>query len=242
MKKVALSLVIPFLMGLNAANVDQTELISYTAQKYKADYNAQTQENKDKLKKEYEDSQKLLNAISNDVKNDTDYKVAKTLIAINIWSQKYAQNLKISEQTLKDLYAKEQPRTVPTYNLYNILVNDKKKADDILASLEKLPKERRLEEFKKQVKLNSQDFISNKKEGNIGWIELQKLDKHIQENIKDKNKNDLLVSEVENIGYQIILIDDYKPIRDVSFDEAKEFLTNLAKQQELIKKIDSLLK
>ena len=217
-------------------------LISYTAQKYKADYNAQTQENKDKLKKEYEDSQKLLNAISNDVKNDTDYKVAKTLIAINIWSQKYAQNLKISEQTLKDLYAKEQPRTVPTYNLYNILVNDKKKADDILASLEKLPKERRLEEFKKQVKLNSQDFISNKKEGNIGWIELQKLDKHIQENIKDKNKNDLLVSEVENIGYQIILIDDYKPIRDVSFDEAKEFLTNLAKQQELIKKIDSLLK
>ena len=27
MKKVALSLVIPFLMGLNAANVDQTELI-----------------------------------------------------------------------------------------------------------------------------------------------------------------------------------------------------------------------
>ena len=42
MKKVALSLVIPFLMGLNAANVDQTELISYTAQKYKADYNAQS--------------------------------------------------------------------------------------------------------------------------------------------------------------------------------------------------------
>lgn len=103
MKKVALSLVIPFLMGLNAAPVDQTEVVSYTAQKYKADYNAQSQENKDKLKKEYEDSQKIFNLIANDVKNDTDYKVAKTLIAINIWSQKYAQNLKINEQTLKDL-------------------------------------------------------------------------------------------------------------------------------------------
>ena len=240
MKKIALSLILPFL--LNAADIPQSELISYTAQKYKADYNAQSQENKDKLKQEYTNSQKLLNAISNDIKDDADYKAAKTLIAINIWSQKYAQNVKVSEQTLKELYAKEKPKTVPTYNLYNILVNDKKKADDIFASIEKLPKEKRLEEFKKQVKLNSQDFISNKKEGNIGWIEIQQLDKNIQENIKDKNKNDLLVSEVENIGYQVLLIDDFKPIRDVSFDEAKEFLTNLAKQQEVVKKIDSLLK
>ena len=99
-----------------------------------------------------------------------------------------------------------------------------------------------LKMFKKQVKLNSQDFISNKKEGNIGWIEIQKLDKNIQENIKDKIKNDILISEVQNVGYQIILIDDFKPIRDVSFDEAKVFLTNLVKKQELIKKIDSLLK
>ena len=90
--------------------------------------------------------------------------------------------------------------------------------------------------------MNSQDFISSKKEGNIGWIEIQKLDKNIQDNIKDKIKNDILISELQNIGYQIILIDDFKPVREVSYDEAKEFLTNLAKQQELIKKIDSLLK
>ena len=240
MKKIALSLILPFL--LNAADISQAELVSFTAQKYKVDYNAQTQENKDKLKKEYEDTIKVVNAISNDVKNDTDYKVAKNILAVNVWTQKYAQNLKISESTLKELYTKEKPKTVPTYNLYNILVSDKKKADEIYFALEKLPKDKRLEEFKKQVKLNSQDFISNKKEGNIGWIEIQKLDKNIQENIKDKIKNDILISEVENIGHQIILIDDFKPIRDVSFDEAKEFLTNLAKQQELIKKIDSLLK
>lgn len=97
-------------------------------------------------------------------------------------------------------------------------------------------------EFKKQVKLNSQDFISNKKEGNIGWIEIQQLDKNTQEKIKDKKINDLVLSNVENIGYQIILIDDYKPVRELSFEESKEFLTNLAKQQELVKKIDSLLK
>jgi hypothetical protein len=195
MKKIALSLILPFL--LNAADIPQSELVSFTAQKYKVDYNAQTQENKDKLKQEYANSVKLLNAISNEVKDDADYKVAKNLLAVNIWSQKYVQNLKISDATLKELYTK--------------------------------------------VKLNSQDFISSKKEGNIGWIEIQKLDKNIQENIKNKIKNDILISEVQNVGFQIILIDDFKPIRDVSFDESKEFLTNLAKQQELIKKVDSLL-
>ena len=143
---------------------------------------------------------------------------------------------------MKDLYVKEKPKTFPTYNLYNILVNNEKKAKEILIILEKLPKEKRLEEFKKQVKLNSQDFISNKKDGNMGWIEIQQLDKDTQEKIKDKKKNDLIISKVENIGYQIILIDDYKPIREVSFEESKEFLTNLAKQQELVKKIDSMLK
>jgi hypothetical protein len=240
MKKIALSLILPFL--LNAADIPQAELVSFTAQKYKVDYKSQTQENKDKIKKEYEDTIKVVNQISKDIQTDTDYKVAKNLLAVNIWSQKYVQNLKISDATLKELYAKEKPKTVPTYNLYNILVSDKKKADEIYPLIEKLPKDKRLEEFKKQVKLNSQDFISSKKEGNIGWIEIQKLDKNIQENIKDKIKNDILISEVQNVGHQIILIDDFKPIRDVSFDEAKEFLTNLVKKQELIKKIDSYLK
>lgn len=241
MKKIALSMIIPFL--INAADIPQTELVSFAAQKYKVDYNAQNQENKDKLKEEYSNSLKLLNAISNSVKDDTDYKVAKTILAINVWSQKYAKNIKIEDSTLKELYAKEKPKTVPTYNLYNILISDKKKAEEIVANLQKITeKTARLNEFKKQVALNSQDFISSKKDGSVGWIELQKLDKNVQEQIKDKKVNDIFLTQVENIGYQIILIDDFKPIREVSFDEAKEFLTNLAKQQELLKKIESLIK
>lgn len=74
MKKIALSLVIPFLIGLHAADISQTELVSFTAQKYKADYNAQSQENKDKIKKEYETTIKVANKISNEVKDDEDLK------------------------------------------------------------------------------------------------------------------------------------------------------------------------
>lgn len=242
MKRIALSLIIPAIMTLNAANVVPTELSSFVSQKYKVDYNTQIQENKDKLKKEYEDTLRLVNLISNDVKNDIDYKAAKNLIAINVWSQKYMQNLKINDEVLKELYNKEKPKTVPTYNLYNIFMTDKKKAETLFSGIEKLPKTERLNEFKKQVKINSQDFISNKKDGNIGWIEIQKLDKDIQERIKDKNTNDILIAPLENIGWQILIIADYKPAKEVSFEESKEFLTKLAKQQELIRKVDSLLK
>ncbi|MDD2888927.1 MAG: peptidylprolyl isomerase [Aliarcobacter sp.] len=241
MKKIALSLIVSAMMTF-AANVLPNELSSFVAQKYKVDYNTQTQENKDKLKKEYEDTLRLVNLISNDVKNDIDYKAAKNLIAINVWSQKYMQNLKINDEVLKELYNKEKPKTVPTYNLYNIFMTDKKKAENLFYSIEKLPKTERLNEFKKQVKINSQDFISNKKDGNIGWIEIQKLDKDIQERIKDKNTNDILIAPLENIGWQILIIADYKPVKEVSFEESKEFLTKLAKQQELIRKVDSLLK
>lgn len=242
MKKIALSLIIPAMMTLSAANIVPNELSSFVSQKYKVDYNTQTQENKDKLKKEYEDTVRLVSLISNDVKNDIDYKVAKNLMAINVWSQKYMQNLKINDEVLKELYNKEKPKTVPTYNLYNIFTTDKEKAENILAIIEKFPKAERLNEFKKQVKINSQDFISNKKDGNLGWIEVQKLEKNIQEKINNKDINDMFVSQLENVGWQILIIADYKPVKEVSFEESKEFLTKLAKQQELIRKVDSLLK
>lgn len=239
MKKISLFLILPFL--LNAIDISQSELNSFTSQKYKVDFSTQTQENKDKLKKEYEQIVKLSNAISKDIKDEIDLKIAVNLITINIWSQKYMKDLKISDEILKELYFKEKPKTVPIYNLYNILLSDKKKAEEILAKLEKTSKEDRLKEFKKEVNKSSQDFISNKKEGNMGWVEIQQLDKDTQEKIKDKKINELVFSKVENIGYQIILIDDYKPIKDASFDESKSFLINLAKQQELLKKINSIL-
>jgi hypothetical protein len=241
MKKIVLSFVLPFL--LNASDLNQSELISFTTQKYKVDYNSQTQENKDKLNKEYEDTLKLLNAISNDIKNDADSKVAKTLLSINIWSKKYMQNVKISDDSLKELYSKTKPKSPERFNLYNILVTDRKKAEDIFVILEKnKDKIARLNEFKKQVNINSKDFISSKKEGNVGWVELQKLDKDIQNKIKDKKINDIFLTEVENVGWQIILINDHKISRELGFEESRELLTQFAKQQELIKKIQILIK
>ena len=39
MKKIALCLIIPFVLSLNASDISQGELISFVAQKYKVEFN-----------------------------------------------------------------------------------------------------------------------------------------------------------------------------------------------------------
>ena len=99
------------------AEIPNNELTSFSAQKYKVNYNAQTQENKDKLKTEYEQTLKLVNIISKDVKDNTDLKVATNLATLNVWFQEYMKNIKISDATLKEMYEKEESKTIPTYKM-----------------------------------------------------------------------------------------------------------------------------
>jgi parvulin-like peptidyl-prolyl isomerase len=245
MKKILFSVVTIISLSTQSfcADISNNELISFTAQKYKVDYNAQTQENKDKLKTEYEQTLKLVNIISKDVKDNIDLKVAMNLTTLNVWSQEYMKKTNISDATLQEMYIKEEPKTIPSYKVSNILVNSEKTANEIITKLTSIKEKNKIfDEFKKEVAKSSKDFITNKNKGSIGWIEIDKLDKNIQEKIKDKKANDIFKAKVENIGWQIIYIEDFKAAKKVTFEESKELLTNLAKQQEMMKEIDNLLK
>ena len=241
MKKLVFSLVLPFSL-LIGNEISLDELKSFSAQKYRIDYDAQKTEDKEKIKDEYQSILKLVPKISNEVKNDVDLKVANNLATINIWSLKFLQNQDVNETVLKELYEKEKPKKVAKYKLSNILVNSKTKAQEIITNLEKIKDNKeKFSEFKKQAKKLSQDFMTNKDEGNIGWIEIQNLDKNIQEVIKNKKSKDLVLAQVENIGWQILFIEDFTPQTAATFEESKEFLTKIAKEQELIKKVNTLI-
>ena len=86
------------------ADVSNNELISFTAQKYQVDFNTQTQENKDKLKTEYEEILKFVNLVSKDVKDNVNLKVATALTTFNVWTQEYMIKTKISDATLQEMY------------------------------------------------------------------------------------------------------------------------------------------
>lgn len=234
-------------LGLSAyaEDISQAELQAFTAQKFRVDYNAQTDESKAGITKEFTQNAKLGDALlSGAMKDDIDLKIAKRQIAIEIWVQKFLASAKVDDATVKALYDKYQPKTIPAYKLRNILVNSEEKADSIISTLSKIKEpSKRLAKFKELVKSDSQDIQTNKNEGNIDWIDLDKLNASVQAPLKDKKNNDLIKAQVPNIGWQVLLVEDTKPEHQATYEEAAPQLTMVAKRellnQEIIKILES---
>ncbi|MGE4268621.1 MAG: peptidylprolyl isomerase [Deferribacterales bacterium] len=225
-----------------AAEPTEQELVIFTAWKYKADYTEQPPEAKEEIYKEYS----MVSAVAPKIlaeglANDVDYKVAAETIAFEIWMKKYTDGLTISDEDLKKLYEARDINTSPAYSLHNILVKDEKTADAVIKSFAAVKDKKAFTaKFESTAKEKSQDFITREKGGNVGWVELNRLEKSLQEALNDKKAGDIFKSSAGNNGWQIIYVDDYKPSRKASFEEAKPMLTNIYKQVELGKKIKSM--
>lgn len=244
-KKTILSLLLSSaLFSVSLFAVDQKEVISYTAQKHKADFVKQEQKVKDELTIEYEKMDKLAQLLEKDkMKNDVDLKVTKTIVTVNTWSNKFMKNYNPTDAELQNLYKTLKPKSVAKYNLRNILVTYEKNADTIIKSLNEIkdPKAQ-LTSFLKYVKDSSRDTASKEKDGLSGFLDANKLNPDILRALKDKKEGDIVKVNIKGLGTQIILIDKYVPEKDATFEESKQLLINNAKKQALIKELDSLLK
>ena len=222
----------------------QGEVTSYTAQKHKVDFNKQESKTKESLEKEYQRSEKLAQILENGkMKNDIDLKVAKDIVTIDIWSNKFLNSYQPSQTELQELFKAEKPRVVAKYELRNILVTYEENANKIMNTLmnSKTFKDKQ-ENFIKYVKSVSNDLASKQKEGLIDLVDVNKLNSEIKEALKDKKEGDIVKVSLKDVGTQIILIEKYLPEKDATFEEAKGALINLAKRKALVKEIELLLK
>ncbi len=222
----------------------QGEVTSYTAQKHKVDFNKQESKTKESLEKEYQRSEKLAQILENGkMKNDIDLKVAKDIVTIDIWSNKFLNSYQPSQTELQELFKAEKPRVVAKYELRNILVTYEENANKIMNTLmnSKTFKDKQ-ENFIKYVKSVSNDLASKQKEGLIDLVDVNKLNSEIKEALKDKKEGDIVKVSLKDMGTQIILIEKYIPEKDATFEEAKGALINLAKRKALVKEIELLLK
>ena len=223
--------------------VNEAELVSYAAQKYHVDYNAQTDKSKSDIANEYVQNSKLGDLLlSGAIKDDVNFKIASRQIAIEIWAKKFMQSVQVSDDQLQELYKKDNPKVTPSYKLRNILVKSDAQADKVIKTIIATKgKNKQLDAFKKLVQSDSEDFVSRKNGGDIGWIDLNKLDPNVQNSLKDKKSGDVVKVNVANIGTQVLLIEDYKPEKAATFEEAKATLIQLAKQEQLNAEIKKLL-
>lgn len=222
----------------------QGEVTSYTAQKHKVDFNKQESKTKESLEKEYQRSEKLAQILENGkMKNDIDLKVAKDIVTIDIWSNKFLNSYQPSQTELQELFKAEKPRVVAKYELRNILVTYEENANKIMNTLinSKTFKDKQ-ETFIKYVKSVSNDLASKQKDGLIDLVDVNKLNAEIKVALKDKKEGDIVKVSLKDVGTQIILIEKYLPEKDATFEEAKGALINLAKRKALVKEIELLLK
>jgi len=222
--------------------VNQAEVISYSAQKHRVDFNAQTDKSKADIIKEYSQSAKLANSALVDLKDDVDFKVATQIVALEIWAQKFMVTINPSDDELKKLYATEKPKVNARVNLRNILLKDETTADKLLKTLNTIKdKTKKLEKFKELVKSESLDITTKSKEGAIGFVDEGKLDKSIQELLKGKNSGDIVKFNIPNMGWQLFFVEEYQPSRDATLEESKQFLVNALRQKALGEQIDKRL-
>ena len=230
--------------SLNAVQkINSQELYSFTAQKYRVDFNTQTEKVKKDITEDYKKTVKLSNAVlKSKFKNNIDYQVANRLLALNLWGQMVMNEAKVSDETLKKLYKKHSPKIEARYLLRNILLKNEDEAKKIEKTLTKMDKDKRLENFKELVKKSSEDFTTRKNEGKFDWIDENKLTPIIKDALKNKNLNDIVRVYVENIGWQILILEDFQAEKKATFEEAREVLSKIAKQEVLSKRIDRNLR
>jgi parvulin-like peptidyl-prolyl isomerase len=222
-------------------NIDEKELIFYTQYQHKVDFQAQTPKSKQELLAEYAKIVKLSSVVSDEMKNDMELNVALKMLTNEIWAKKYLANIHPSDEELKKLYKAEAPKTVNKFKLRNILISSQN-TDKIIDTINKLPKnENKLEKFIELVKKESLDKLTKDKDGLIGVLEENTLEPNIKKLLTNKKTGELIKLEIDKNNSQVIYIEEFIPARDATFDEAKEVLTSLFKQQALNKKIDEIM-
>jgi parvulin-like peptidyl-prolyl isomerase len=232
------------MLSLNAEQtINTNELYSFTVQKYRVDFNAQTDKSKNDIMQDYLQTIKLSDAIlKSDFKDNLDYQIANRLLSINLWAQKVMNDETVSDETLKELFKKHSPKIEASYKIRNILLKSKDEANKIEKTLLNIEKTKRIEKFEQLVQSSSEDFITRKDQGKSGWIDETKLSPAIKNALKDKKQNDIINVYVDNMGWQVLLLEDFQPEKQATFEEAKDILIKLAKEEILSKRIERNLK
>ncbi len=239
-KKISLCILSTFL----SMNLYADEIASYTAMKYHANYEKQNPKSKESLEKEYQKIKRLSKTLEATVmKNDSDVEVAKNLAIVEIWSNKFMQSYKPSENELNELYKIEKPRTVGKYELRNILVSYEKNADRIIEMLNEIKnKQDKKESFIKYVRSVSNDVASKQNNGLTPLVDENKLNPQIKEALKGKKEGEIVKVNLKDVGTQILYIEKYIPEKIATFEEAKDALINLAKRRALAREMELLSK
>lgn len=146
--------------------------------------------------------------------------------------------IKISEKEISDYYnAHLQEFLIPEkVRLFEIVVDSKEKADEIL---------NRLKVGESFEKIAQTESISptGKNMGEIGWIEIEKLNPEIASLIIKMNPGEILANIIKTeMGYHIIKVEGKTEKRILTLEEATPYIKNILVSQKKKEEVEKLMK
>ena len=170
----------------------------------------------------------LKDAKKSGIEKDAEYiKTVKSMqdaLALEFYMKKTLNNIKINDDELKNFYNKNkemfsQPAQAKARN---ILVEDEKTANDIIAQLKNLKGEALTKKFAELASTKSIDKGSAAHGGELGWFDQNQMVKPFADAVFSMANGTVSTKPIKTqFGYHIILKEDSKPAGSASFDDVK---------------------
>ncbi len=160
------------------------------------------------------------------------------VLARSFFDRYVAGKAEVPDEAVRKEYEKNKKNFEAPAQVHamHILVKDKGKAEELLARLKKG------ESFEELAKKESQDPMSARRGGDLGWQSCASLDSKFAKAAAALKKGELSPIVQTGFGYHIIKLIDRKDKRLLTFEEVKEQLRASLERQEIDRLKESYLK
>lgn len=188
------------------------------------------------------------------IQKDPEYKKSMDMmadsLAFQVWQKKEFDKVKVSDADAKKFYDENADKLFmkpDEIKAKHILVDDEKKAKEIIAKLAKVEKSKLKDEFSKVAGAESKDPTAKQNGGDLGWFSKNQMVKEFGDAAFALKDGEMSKTPVKSdFGYHIILKEESKKAQKVPFDSVKDMIKESLKgqkfQQEITTKSDELFK
>lgn len=188
------------------------------------------------------------------IQKDPEYKKSMDMmadsLAFQVWQKKEFDKVKVSDADAKKFYDENADKLFmkpDEVKAKHILVDDEKKAKEIIAKLAKVEKSKLKDEFSKVAGAESKDPTAKQNGGDLGWFSKNQMVKEFGDAAFALKDGEMSKTPVKSdFGYHIILKEESKKAQKVPFDSVKDMIKESLKgqkfQQEITTKSDELFK
>jgi peptidylprolyl isomerase len=236
------------LVTVNGESITQEEMELLLSQSELPDFNAISPEDQKRLIESMVERKLLAqHAQSEGIEENERYQKAVAVLRenlmIDIWLEKYASTIPVSDAEAKKLYEENRDRFSQPEQVRarHILVESKAEAEAIISDLKRLKGTELEQRFSEVAQERSVDPGSGQKGGDLGFFARDRMVKPFADAAFEMEKGEITRQPVKSdFGFHVIYLVDRKPAMTRSYEDVAEQMKNAARMQKFEEHLETL--